>query len=96
MPPPRQHVWTLEFSLPFLDLVLIVLPREVKQGMGIHKQEIGHGHVPGDHVCHVVVGDTMVSKRYGRDRKENSDCRQKDYDFISHVGLHLEEHSTWV
>src|SRR6266699_3733360 len=64
--------------------------------MGIHKQELGHSHMPGNHVCHVVVGDTMVSKHCRRDHKESSDCRQTGCEFISHVRPPLGEHPTWL
>src|SRR6266446_1401361 len=64
--------------------------------MGIHKQELGHRHMPGNHVCHVVVGDTMVSKHCRRDHKESDLCRQTGCEFISHVRPPLGEHPTWL
>src|ERR1700730_4950435 len=64
--------------------------------MGIHKQELSHRHMPGNHVCHVVVRDTMMSKHYRRDHKESSDGRQTGCESTPHVSSPLGEHPTWL
>src|SRR3984893_19511541 len=64
--------------------------------MVIQKQELSHRHMPGNHVCHVVVRDTMMSKHYRRDHKESTDFRQTGCESTPHVSSPLGEHPTWL
>src|SRR5579864_4211637 len=59
--------------------------------MRIYEHEIGHCHLPGNQICHIIVGDTVVSKYRRRDYEEGSDCRQIDCGFIPHVRSPLGE-----